>query len=207
MPIRPEEIDAGTLSISLRGYDRDATDELLKRVASDYRQAIRAQEERIKNEERLAHEISALEARIGLQQEEFTRAIAARETRVDADTGRRETALEAEIVQLRRKVHVYESRNELMRALLVAAQRAAREMRESARHDAEAVLKAARRRAIAIERNAYSSARHSAVEVDRLRRLENDLRARLRETLEAVIGQNGTDAEAPQAEPSTDPLD
>jgi cell division septum initiation protein DivIVA len=207
MPIRPEEIDPGKLPVSLRGYDRQATDELLKRVAWDYRQAIRVQEDRGKNEEKLAQEISTLEARIALQQEEFTRAIAARETRVDVDAGRRENAFEEEIALLRRKVRVYESRDELMRALLVAAQRAAREIRDSAREDAEAVLKAARRRAIGIERDAHSSARHSAVEVERLRRLENDLRDRLRETLQAVIGGNGTDAEAPQTEPSTDPVD
>jgi len=211
MPIRPEEIDPGKLQVSLRGYDREATDELLKRVAWDYRQAIRAHEDRIKNEERLKHEIENLEARIALQQEEFTRAIAARETRVDVDGVRRETALADEVAQLRRKVHVHESRDELTRALLRAAQRAARETRESARQDAQALLKAARRRAIGIEREARSSARHSAVEVDRLRRLENDLRDRLRETLEAVIGQNGTepapDAEAPQAETSTDSVD
>jgi len=202
MPIRPEEIDPGKLQISLRGYDREATDELLKRVAWDYRQAIRAQEDRVKNEERLANEVAGLEARIALQQEEFTRAIAARETRVDANSGRREAALEDEMALLRRKLHVYESRDELTRALLRAAQRAARETRESAREDAVALLKAARRRAVTIERNANSSARHSAVEVERLHRLENDLRDRLRVTLEAVIGK-----EAPQAEPSTDAVD
>lgn len=195
MPIRPEEIDPSKLPVSLRGYDREATDELLKRVAWDYRQTLRVHEDRVKNEEKLAQEISTLEARIALQQEEFTRAIAERETRVDVDAGRRETAFEEEIALLRRKVRVYESRDELMRALLVAAQRAAREIRESARADADAVLKAARRRAIGIERNAYSSARHSAVEVERLRRLENDLRDRLRETLEAVIGENGQSSE------------
>jgi cell division septum initiation protein DivIVA len=199
MPIRPEEIDPGKLQISLRGYDREATDELLKRVAWDYRQAIRAQDDRVKNEERLANEVAALEARIALQQEEFTRAIAARETRVDTSSGRREAALEEEIALLRRKLHAYESRDELTRALLRAAQRAARETRESAREDAVALLKAARRRAVTIERNANSSARHSAVEVERLHRLENDLRDRLRVTLEAVIGKD-----APQAEPSTD---
>jgi len=201
MPIRPEEIDPGKLQISLRGYDREATDELLKRVAWDYRQAIRAQDDRVKNEERLANEVAALEARIALQQEEFTRAIAARETRVDTSSGRREAALEEEIALLRRKLHAYESRDELTRALLRAAQRAARETRESAREDAVALLKAARRRAVTIERNANSSARHSAVEVERLHRLENDLRDRLRVTLEAVIGKD-----APHAEPSTDPV-
>jgi cell division septum initiation protein DivIVA len=208
MPIRPEEIDPGKLPTSLRGYDREATDELLKRVAWDYRQAIRAQDDRGKNEERLTNEIAELEARVALQQDEFTRAIAARETRVDEGAGRREAELEEEVALLRRKLHVYESRDELTRALLRAAQRAARDTRESARQDAVALLKAARRRAVGIERNAYSSARHSAVEVDRLRRLETDLRDRLRETLEAVIGDNGSepalDAEAPHVEPSTD---
>jgi cell division septum initiation protein DivIVA len=211
MPIRPEEIDPGKLPVSLRGYDREATDELLKRVAWDYRQAIRGQDDRGKNEQRLAQEVEQLEARIALLQEEFTRAVAARETRVDEDAGRRVAALEEQVAQMHRKLHVYESRDELTRALLRAAQRAARETRESAREDAEALLKAARRRAVAIECQAHSSARHSAVEVERLRRLETDLRDRLRDTLEAVIGRNGTeqapDAAAPRAEPSTDPVD
>ena len=53
MPIRPEDIDPSKLPVAFRGYDRDATDELLKRVAWDYRQALRAQEDRAETTERL----------------------------------------------------------------------------------------------------------------------------------------------------------
>src|SRR4051794_7574396 len=199
MPIKPEEIDPSKLPVSLRGYDRQATDELLKRVAWDYRQALRTHEDRTENDKRLARRVEDLEARLASQQEEFASALASRA--VPADTSqadRRIAALEAELALVRRKLQAHESRAELTHALLQAAQRAAREVRESARQDAKAVLRASERRAVKIERDATVSARHSAGEIERLRRLENDLRDRLRHTLQAVIGENGTErGEAP----------
>jgi cell division septum initiation protein DivIVA len=207
MPIRPEDIDPSKLPVSLRGYDREATDELLKRVAWDYRQALRAQEERADNDRRLAEQVQALEARLASQELEFTRALEARhstEEPKETEADRRVAALETELSLLRRKLHAHESRAELTRAVLQAAQRAARDVRESARQDAKAVLKAAERRAVKIEREANVSARHSVTEIERLRRLENDLRDRLRHTLQAVIGENGSErAEEPEPQPDT----
>jgi cell division septum initiation protein DivIVA len=212
MPIRPDEIDPSKLPVSLRGYDRDATDELLKRVAWHYRQALRAQEDRSENERRLAKQVEELEARLATQQNEFVRALESRsgpaepeeptEPTEPSEDDRRIAALEAELAVVRRKLQAHESRAELTRAVLQAAQRAAREVRESAREDARAVLRAAERRAVKIEREATVSARHSAGEIERLRRLENDLRDRLRHTLQAVIGENGAEqAEAPARQP------
>lgn len=204
MPIKPEEIDPSKLQISLRGYDREATDELLKRVAWDYRQALRAHEDRTESDKRLAKQVEELEARLSLQQEEFANALMSREARTDNDAERRIAALDAEVALLRRKLQAHESRAELTRAVLQAAQRAAREVRESARQDAKAVLRAAERRAVKIEREATVSARHSATEIERLHRLESDLRDRLRHTLEAVIGENGGDApETPDPQSDT----
>jgi cell division septum initiation protein DivIVA len=206
MPIKPEDIDPSKLPVTLRGYDREATSELLLRVAWDYRQALRAHEDRTHNDGRLHNRIEELEAQVATQQEEFTRAIASRDAQVDADAGKRASELDAEVAHLRRKLHVFETRDELTRALLQSAQRAAREVRESARQDAEAMLKAAHRRAGEIEHDAHASARHSTTEIERLRRLENDLRDRLRQTLEAVIGHNGTDPAAEAApEPAPEP--
>ncbi len=207
MPIRPEDIDPSKLPVSLRGYDREATDELLKRVAWDYRQALRAHEDRTEGDRRLERQIEELEARLASQQLEFTRALAVSSRDASTPTSaRRIAALEAEVAVVRRKLQAHESRAELTRALLQAAQRAARELRESARQDAKAVLRAAERRAVKIEREATVSARHSSIEIERLRRLENDLRDRLRHTLQAVIGENGERAEAPKT-PTDTPTD
>src|SRR5947209_7391423 len=96
MPIRPEEIDPSKLPVGLRGYDRAATDELLKRVAWDYRQALRAQEERAENDRHIGKQIEELEARLATQQAEFTSALAGHDARVDTDAARRIAALEAE---------------------------------------------------------------------------------------------------------------
>jgi len=86
----------------------------------------------------------------------------------------------------------------------------AHELRESARENAEATLKAAHRRAAEIEREAHVDARHANAEIGRLQQLESDLRDRLRETLQAVIGENGHkpgQASEPRPEPesSVDP--
>jgi cell division septum initiation protein DivIVA len=205
VPIKPEEIDPSRLQVTLRGYDREATDELLKRVAWDYRQALRAHEDRAQADTRLSKQVEELEARLAAQQEEFAALLASREDRARADVDRHSAALEAELSLVRRKLQAHESRDELTRALLRAAQRAAREIRDSARDDARALLKAARRRAIQIEREANVSVRHSSVEIERLRRLEDDLRDRLRSTLESVIGGNGTASPepAPEHRPTT----
>lgn len=205
MPIKPEEIDPSNLQVSLRGYDRAATDELLKRVAWDYRQAVRAQEEWAKDRKQLNERIEELEARLASQQEEYTRAIAARDARSSEEASERTAPLEAELSRLQRKLREHEARDELTRAVLQTAQRSAREIRDSARRDAEALLKVAHRRAAEIERDAHTTVRRSATEIDRLKRLEGDLRDRLRLTLEAVIGHNGTDGalaagEDPQSE-------
>lgn len=206
MPIRPEDIDPSKLPVSLRGYDREATDELLKRVAWDYRQALRAHEDRTEGDRRLERQVEALEARLASQELDFTRALESRHGTVETESAQRIAALEAEVAVVRRKLQAHETRAELTRAVLQAAQRAARELRESARQDAKAVLRAAERRAVKIEREATVSARHSSIEIERLRRLENDLRDRLRHTLQAVIGENGERAEAPKT-PTDTPSD
>jgi vacuolar-type H+-ATPase subunit E/Vma4 len=85
----------------------------------------------------------------------------------------------------------------------VTSERTARELRSSAREDAEAILKAAHRRAAEIERQAKKSVRNSSVEVERLRRLEDDLKKQLQRTLQAVIGENGSQVERELPEPPT----
>jgi cell division septum initiation protein DivIVA len=205
MPIKPEEIDPSKLPVTFRGYDRAATDELLKRVAWDYRQARRVEETWGQEKERLRTQIIALEAQVASQQEEFTRAVAERESLRDQASSAKIAALEAEVLRLERLVRHHASRQDLTETLLETAKRSARELRESAREDAEALLKSAQRRAAEIVHDARTDARHATFEIGRLQKLESDLRDRLRNTLEAVIGENGDQAAAPEATAEPEP--
>jgi cell division septum initiation protein DivIVA len=79
--------------------------------------------------------------------------------------------------------------DELMRTLLSSAQKAAREERESARRDAELILKKAARRA---ERRDEEVARYEAdrlAELVRLEGLKEDVVGRLRGMLEALASR------------------
>ena len=208
MPIRPEDIDSSKLPVSLRGYDRAAVDELLKRVASDYRQALRVEDTWANERDRLKNRNAELEARLESQQTDFTKILAERLTVRDGASSSRVTELETEVGRLQEEarrlqelVRRHEARRDLTETLLLTAKRSATEQRESARQDAEALLKAAQRRAEEIERDARVDARHATAEIGRLQKLESDLRDRLRDTLEAVIGDNGRQA-ASQGEPA-----
>jgi DivIVA domain-containing protein len=211
VPIKPEEIDASSLPIALRGYQREAVDELLKRVAWDYRQATRDQARWADEERRLKDRIAELEEQLTAEHQSLAQALAtratesseksetpaaapaAREPDVEELVRQRTTALQEEMERLKQATRRYELRDELIKAYLVTSERTARELRSSARADAEAILKAAHRRAAEIERQAKKSVRHSSIEVERLRRLEEDLKKQLQRTLQAVIGENGSE--------------
>jgi cell division septum initiation protein DivIVA len=205
MPIRPEEIDPSKLPGAFRGYDRAATDELLKRVAWDYRQVLRVEENWAHEKERLLSQIADLEARVESQQAEFTRALTERSASLEGAANSKTVALEAEVGRLERVLRRHEQRRDLTETLLETAKRSARELRESAREEAETLLKSAQRRAAEIEQDARSDARHATAELGRLQKLESDLRDRLRDTLEAVIGDNGNQVAADDAAAEPDP--
>lgn len=210
MPIKPEDIVPSKLPVAFRGYDRAATDDLLKRVAWDFRQAMRIEETWNKERDRLRAQVAELETRLESQQAEFTHALAQRLTSREDSTRSKTAELEAEVQRLERLVRHHQRRHDLTEALFQTAKRMAYELRESARQDAEAILKAAQKRAAEIERDARVDARHASDEIGRLRQLESDLRDRLRDTLEAVIGENGHRAEQapehhPEPESSIDP--
>ena len=103
---------------------------------------------------------------------------------LEAQAGTRE----AELLRLQQELSAHEERKALIEAMLLAAQRTADEIRDSAQHEADAVLEAAKQRAGEIERDARLSVRQTTEELDRLRGLESDLRARLRQTLETALG-------------------
>ena len=97
MPIKPEDIDPSKLPVAFRGYDRAATDDLLKRVAWDYRQASRVQDTWTEERERLKKQIQQLEAQVTSQQVEFTRALTEHEATIGSASSTRSSALEAEV--------------------------------------------------------------------------------------------------------------
>jgi cell division initiation protein len=160
--IKPEEIDPSQLKRTFRGYNRKATNDLLERVALDYRQATRAQETWTRESERLKSRIAELEAQAA--------------------------AHEAEITRLRHVVNEHAERQALVEAMLVSAQRTAQEIKDAAQHDADEIIQAAQQHAVEMEQRARHSIRQTTAELDRLRTLESDLRTRLRQTLEAALG-------------------
>ena len=139
MPIRPEDIDSSKLPVSLRGYDRAAVDELLKRVASDYRQALRVEDTWANERDRLKNRNAELEARLESQQTDFTKILAERLTVRDGASSSRVTELETEVGRLQEEarrlqelVRRHEARRDLTETLLLTAKRSATEQRESA---------------------------------------------------------------------------
>ena len=188
MPMRPEEINASKLPVGMRGYQRQAVDEFLLRVAWDYRQALRGHDDWAKEERRLKDRVAELEAELAARDARFAQQQETQRDRFRQELSERSGPLLDELERLRGAVRDHEAREELTRTLLTTAQRTARELRESTRAECEGLLKAAHRRAAEIERDAHASARHSAAEIERLRRLEGDLRAQLRRTLESVLG-------------------
>lgn len=162
MPIKPEEIDPTQLKVSFRGYNRKATDNLLERIALDYRQAVRTSEGSARESAWLKSRIAELEEQAG--------------------------TAEAEVTRLRGIVHDHAERQALVEAMLLTAQRTAQEIEETAHREANEIVQAARQQAVDIEQEARLSIRQTAAELDRLRSLESDLRTRLRQTLEAALG-------------------
>jgi DivIVA domain-containing protein len=206
VPIKPEEINASNLPVALRGYQREAVDEFLLRIAWDYRQATRAHENWAKDEKWLKDRVAELESELAARDQHFERLQEAQRERFRQELHDRSGSLSDELARLRAAVREHESRDELTRTLLATAQRSAREMRESTRAECEAMLKAAQRRAAEIERDARSTVRHSAAEIERLRHVESDLKAQLRRTLESVLGQVEPPAQAEQGEQQAPPV-
>lgn len=83
--------------------------------------------------------------------------------------------------------------DELARALLATAQRAAHAERDAARQEAESTLKKARSRAESIEKDVARRAEQRLDELARLDAFREDLVARLRALLETVADRYGGD--------------
>jgi cell division protein FtsB len=102
--------------------------------------------------------------------------------------------LEAEVASLKAELGSHNDSDEVAHALLSSAQRAARELRESARSDGNAALKKARNRAKQIESEARRRSGASSVTATmQIKELREAVRVQLRETLESMIatGERG----------------
>jgi DivIVA domain-containing protein len=195
VPIKPEEINASKLPVGMRGYQRDAVEEFLLRIAWDYGQATRAHDTWVKDETSLRSRVAELETQLAAKDEQLARLEESQYGRVEQELHERSAPLMEELSRLRAAADEHEGREEMVRTLIATAQRSARETRESTRAECEALLKAAHRRAAEIEHAARGSLKQKAAEVERLRRLEGDLKAQLRRTLESVLADDEPQAD------------
>ena len=165
MPLDPGQISlAGLPRDAFGGYKTGPADDLIARVASDYRQ--------------LVHERDKLKETVAVLRQ-----------RVDE--------ADRELASFRDQSVRQVQPDEIGRALLEAAQRMARDLREQARSDSDAALRKARSRARQIESEA--DRHHQAT--DRARRLGIDVYRQLQATLAAILeARDERDGGAPLAE-------
>ncbi len=201
MSIKPEEINAGKLPSAVRGYQREATENLLKLVAWDYRRALRDQAAAAEETQKAQQRAEELQAEVEALREQLSSQADAHEVGLDQHVARRTAQLETENARLRATIKADEGRRELTQSLLQAAMHSAREAREQARAECDALIKAARRRALQIEDEARNHARRSSSELVRLQKLERDLRDQLRRTLQQVIAGDAAPTELPRRVP------
>jgi cell division septum initiation protein DivIVA len=168
VPLDPEQINlAGLPRDALSGYKAGPAEDLVKRVAWDYRQLVHERD-------KLKEEADALRRRAG--------------------------EAEAELEALREELDRQRDPDEIARALLEAAQRRARELREAARSDSDATLKKARARARSIE----EKARRRYEAAVRAESLGADVRRQLQAALDTILGSGDVETEtATLAGPST----
>lgn len=159
------------LPTAVRGYRREETDELLKRVAWDYQQLLHERDglaEQVRKLKQIRDDLETDKELLRAQRKELEGELVAKAAAPPPPPPRPEP-------------------DDVARALLGNAQRAARELRESTRAECEAILAKARKQATEIERQAHVNARTLAAEVERLERVRGELRDHLRQTLESML--------------------
>jgi hypothetical protein len=183
VPLDPEQIGpAGLTRDALGGFKAGPTEDLLKRIAWDYRQLVHERDKLNETADVLRRRVDELEA----LQAEAQKGLEEQRDKLNetADVLRRRVdELEALYAEAQNRLEEQRDPTDVSRSLLVAAQRMARELRDSARRDSEAALKKARARAREIE--AEAQRRHDATE--RAERLGADIRRQLRATLDAIL--------------------
>ena len=206
MPIKPEDINADNLPQGVRGYQREATENLLKLVAWDYRRVMR--EHAVDKEElqRLRTQTDQFETELQALRSLLDQQPADQQVQLGAQVAERTSALQAEVDRLHAALAQQALRAQLSETLLASALRTARQLREETRAECDAVLRAARRRALEIESDARRTVKRAGGEVERLQQMERDLREQLRRILESVIdGEQAMPAAAEHAEPQAAP--
>ena len=118
------------------------------------------------------------------------------------ELGRRVEELTAQVASLEEAAARRKDPDELARSLLASAQRTAREQRESARREAELILKKATQRADRLEEDAARRGADRLAEIARLEALRDELIARLRGMLETLASRYADSEASPmEAEP------
>jgi len=166
VPLDPEQITlAGLPRDAFGGYKAGPADDLIERVASEYRQLVGERD-------KLKETADILRRRVD-----------------EADR---------EVATFREQSERQRNPDEIGRALLEAAQRMARDLREEARSDGSAAIRKARARARLIE----SEAQRRSDAADRARQLGADVRRRLQATLDVILESRvENDGAAPLAHP------
>lgn len=100
--------------------------------------------------------------------------------------------LEAQVASLQTLLAGHKDSDEVAHALIASAQRAARELRESARSEGEAILRKARSRAKEIEVEAQKRSGASVAAATQLKELRERVRNQLRETLDSMTANGET---------------
>jgi cell division septum initiation protein DivIVA len=174
--IGPNEIDVELPRALVGGLKQGPTEELLHRVAADYAQ--------------LYDENRKLKAAIDRLELRAKEPVAAPEANGAPETNGAPQAVPAPIEQVVAQPAVREHRevDDLARVVLGAAQRAAREMRESARLDCELMLKKASTRAHEIERAAERARAEKEGDLQQLEALRRETAARMRASLRTILG-------------------
>lgn len=165
LPLSPEMISTSKLPVGLRGYRRQETEDLLRRVAWDYQQLVHERDT-------LAEQVWQLE-----------------QARDDLEADK--ALLRAELKELEAAAAEQSARRavepDAAAALLATTQKAARALRESTRAECQAIIAKARKQAAELERQARANVEAAAAEVERLHRLQDDVRTQVRGLFEATL--------------------
>lgn len=160
-------ISASLLPLGVRGYRREETDELLRRVASEYLLVLNERDalaREVRQLEQLCDDLATDKALLRTELKALESELAARPLSSASTPGGSDGA-----------------------ALLASAERDLRELREATRVECQAMLARTRREAAEIERLARARAKSVDAEVQRLLRVQDDLRAKLRGFLESTL--------------------
>jgi cell division septum initiation protein DivIVA len=191
-------INPDKLPVGVRGYRREETDDLLRRVAWDYQHLLRERDslaEQVRKLKQIRDDLETDKELLRSEKKQLETELAAAR-HAAAQRPAREPAPPPQPVA---QPSPEPRRDEAALALLEHAQKAARTLRESTRVECEAVLAKARKQAAEIERQAQEKVREASAEVQRLLRVQVELRSQLRQSLESLLREmQAQDGQSPR---------